>query len=71
MGIHRIDGIRIHPGNLIVRKDEFQLLLELLGTGADGLQMAFASGTPLGHRLGKAAVVAHQPVVGAVIGQLH
>ena len=69
MCIHGAYRVGVHPVGLHVGKKEFQLLLHLLGAGADGFQRSAAFRAALRHRLGKAAVVAHQPVVGAVIGQ--
>ena len=69
MCIHGAYRVGVHPVGLHVGKEEFQLLLHLLGAGADGFQRSAAFRAALRHRLGKAAVVAHQPVVGAVIGQ--
>ena len=51
-------------------KNQFQLLLELLGSGTNLLERAAALGAPLGHNLGESAVMAHQPVICAVIGQM-
>ena len=48
-----------------------QLLLHTLRAEADMLQRAAAVGTALRCGLGKAAVVAHEPVVGAVVRQVH
>ena len=53
------------PGNSGV-----QLLLHPLGTEADVLHSAAAVGTGIRRRLGVAAVVAHQPPVGGVVGQV-
>ena len=71
MGVHGADGIRVHPVDDHLREQSFQLLLHLLCAGAHGLHRAAALGTALGGGLGKAAVVAHQPSVGAVVGQGH
>ena len=68
MGVHGTYGVRIHPPHLHIGKQLGKLLLDLLGPGANGLQGAAAVGAPGRNRLGVAAVVAHQPVVGTVVG---
>ncbi len=52
-------------------KAGLQLRLNLLGPGPHLLQRTAALGAALGNRLGKAAIVAHQPVIGAVVGEVH
>ena len=69
VGIGGADGIRVHSGHGHVRKQFIQFLLGLLGAYAKGFQGAATLGAPLRHRLGEAAVVAHKPVVGAVVGE--
>ena len=69
MGVHRADRIRIHANHRIFRIQGLQLLLHLLGARSQGLHGAAAGGAPAGCRLGVAAVVAHQPSVGTVIGE--
>ena len=68
MGVHGAHRIGVHPVHGQLRVQFQKLLLDLLGAGAQGFHRAAAFWAALGHRLGKAAVVAHQPAVGAVIG---
>ena len=69
MGIGGADGVRIHPGHGHIGKQLRQLLLHPLGAGAQSFQGPAAFGAPVRHRHGKAAVMAHEPPVGTVIGQ--
>ena len=43
VGIHRIDRIRIHAGDLRLRQQGFQLLLGLLGSGAEACKVGRAA----------------------------
>ena len=70
MGIDGGYRIRVHPQNLCLRQEVLQLLLHLLGAEADLLESTSALGAAGGKRLGMAAVVAHEPSVGVVIGQV-
>ena len=58
----------IHAADFHIRKQERHFLLDFLGTGTQGLQRA-AAGTALRCRLGITAVVTHEPLIGAVVGQ--
>ena len=69
VGIHSAYRVRVHSDGLHIRKQLRQLLLDPLGPGTDGLQRTAALGAAAGNRLRMAAIVAHKPVVGAVIGQ--
>ena len=71
MGIHRIDGIRIHPVDFHIREQFFQFLLHLLGAGTGGFQRSAATGATTGGGLRMTTVVTHQPVIGAVVSQPH
>ena len=71
VGVDGADGIGIHSGDLHVREELVQLLLGFLSAGADGLQRAAALGTAGRRRLGMAAIVAHEPGIGGVVGQPH
>ena len=71
MGIYRTDCVCVHPQSFQIRKQGRKLLLHLLGAGANGFQRTAAGRAPLRRRLGKAAVMAHEPMVGAVVGQLY
>ena len=63
-------GIGIHPQKLRTGKEPGQLLLHLLCTKADMLHGAAAVGTGIRRRLGVAAVVAHHPPVGGMVGEV-
>ena len=69
VGIGGGDGVRIHPLHPNAGEPVVKLLLHLLDTHAYPLQGAAAMGTDARHRPGIAAVVAHEPLVGAVIGE--
>ncbi len=70
MGARRRDGIRVHAQNLYPGKKLFQLFLHLLSAGADKAQFAAAVRAVFVRPKGKAAVMAHQPPVGAVVGEI-
>ena len=63
-------GVRVHPQHLRPGEQVPQLLLHPLGAGADEVEQPPAGGARRGQGLRKAAVVAHEPVVGRVVGQL-
>ena len=69
MGVHGADRVRIHAQHLRIGKFKFQRLLNFLGSHAQGLHGAATFGAPVAQPLGMAAVVAHEPAVGAVEGQ--
>ena len=64
------DGVGVHPQDLPPRKGGVELLLHLLGAVAEEVQRPAAGGAGVGQRLGVAAVVAHEPTVGRVVGQV-
>ena len=61
-------GVRVHPQDASLREQLPQFLLHLLGAGAHMLHDATALRTDLRSPLGVAAVVAHEPPVGGVVG---
>ena len=65
------DGIGVHAENFRLREQGVQLLLRPLGTHADVLHGAAALRAGFAAFFGIAAVVAHHPPVGGVIGQIH
>ena len=69
MGVDGVDGVRIHPLHGGIRQQGFQFQLGLLGADTKGLQGTAAGRTAVRYRLGEATVVAHQPLVGAVVGK--
>ena len=62
--------VGVHPQNRCPGKQLLQLLLHLLGAGANGLKGYAALRAFLGKRLRIAAIMAHHPPVGGVIGQI-
>ena len=64
-------GVRVHPQQRRAGEDPMQLLLHPLGANADVLELSAAFGTDLRRFFGIAAVVAHQPSVGTVVGKVH
>ena len=64
-------GVRVHPQQRRAREQGAQLLLHPLGAHADVLELPAAFGADLRRFFGIAAVVAHQPSVGAVVGKVH
>ena len=64
-------GVRVHPQQRRAGEDPMQLLLHPLGANADVLELSAAFGADLRRFFGIAAVVAHQPSVGAVVGKVH
>ena len=64
-------GVGVHPQDARLREQLPQLLLHLLGACADALHPAAAFGAGFLHRLGMAAVMAHEPPVGGMIGHGH
>ena len=64
-------GVRVHPQQRRAREDPMQLLLHPLGANADVLELSAAFGTDLRRFFGIAAVVAHQPSIGGMIGHGH
>ena len=66
-GGHRI---RVHPQHLRPGEQVPQFLLHPLGAGAHKIEQSAAGGTRRGQGLGVAAVVAHQPPVGGMVGQM-
>ena len=71
MGVGGGDGVRIHPQHLRPGEQVPQFLLHPLGAGAHKIEQSAAGGTRRGQGLGVAAVVAHETVVGRVVGQLY
>ena len=69
MGVGGADSVSIHPGHLHLREPLLQFLLELLGAYTQPFQRATALGAPFRHTLGIAAMVAHQPLIGAMISE--
>ena len=69
MGVGRCDGVCIHPQDRELRPEAVQLLLQALGAEADLLQMSGTAGANRRYGDAVAAIVAHQPPVGAVIRQ--
>ena len=67
----RRHGVRVHTQHLRAGEHLPQLLLYPLGAEADVLQRAAAFRAPLRCPLGITAVVAHEPVVGTVVRQIH
>ena len=70
MGVGGGDGVRVHAHDLGVGVAGLEFLLEPLGAHAHELEPAAAVGAHRRQGLGVAAVMAHQPPVGAVIGQV-
>ena len=64
------DGVRIHPQHRRPGKKRLQLLLDLLRAHANEIQFSAAVRAGGRQGLGVAAVVAHQPAVGRMVGQL-
>ena len=71
MGVGGGDGIRIHAEDLDPGKQCLQFLLDPLGPHTDEVQPAAAGRTRRRKGLRIAAVMAHQPSVGGVVGQPH
>ena len=69
--VPRRHRVRIHPQQRRAGEDAAQLLLHPLGAHADVLELPAAFGACLRRFFGVAAVVAHQPPVGAVVRQIH
>ena len=63
------DSVRVHAEDLRLREELVELLLHLLGAGPYMLHQPAALIAPLPGPLGVTAVVAHEPAVGAVVGQ--
>ena len=70
MGSGGRDGVGVHPHDFYIWIEGLQLLLELLGAHAHELEPARAVGADLRQGHGVAAVMAHEPPVGAVVGQV-
>ena len=70
VGVGGGDGVRVHTQNVRAGQQLLQLLLHLLGPHADEVQHPAALRTAVRQGLGKAAVVAHEPVVGRVVGEV-
>ena len=70
MGLGGRDGVGVHPHDLHLGVTGLELLLELLGPHADHPEPPIALGAQVGQGLGMAAVVTHEPPVGAVVGQV-
>ena len=64
-------GVRVHPQQRRAREQGAQLLLHPLGAHANVLELPAAFGADLRRFFGIAAVVAHQPSVGAVVGKVY
>ena len=65
------DRIRVHPQDAGLRKQLPQLLLYLLRARSDVLHHTAALRTDVSGPLGMAAVMAHQPPVGGMVGHRH
>ena len=70
MGIHRGNRVRIHTQHLALRQKCRKLLLHLLRAEADLFQVSATDRTAHRHRFGMPAVVAHQPSIGMMVGQI-
>ncbi len=62
-------GVRIHPQDARARKQARQFLLHLLSTRSHALHHASTGRAGVKAPLGVAAMVAHQPPIGGVVGQ--
>ena len=65
------DGVRVHAQDGGLGEELLELLLDLLGAHPDEVEPSAAHRAGPGQGLGVAAVVAHEPSVGRVVGELH